>query len=130
VAYQLRQVAQIIKLRGTTGMSRQVFFVAHGRLRHPQRPELDALGPAAPAVGIGMAAFHAATVELGVASQVTTFTQSDFGRTLQPSGSGSDHGWGNHHLVMGGAVRAAMVYGRFPYPGPGRCRTTPATAAR
>ena len=50
-------------------------------------------------------AFYAATVQLGVANQVTAFTLSDFGRTLQPSDvSGTDHGWGNHHLIMGGAV--------------------------
>ena len=63
-----------------------------------------------------LAAFHAATVELGVAQQVTAFTQSEFGRTLQPSGSGSDHGWGSHHLLLGGAVRGGQVYGQFPFP--------------
>ncbi|HVM96656.1 MAG TPA: DUF1501 domain-containing protein, partial [Candidatus Acidoferrales bacterium] len=50
----------------------------------------------------------------GVASQVTTFTLSDFGRTLQPSGSGSDHGWGNHHFILGGAVNGGRIYGKFP----------------
>jgi uncharacterized protein (DUF1501 family) len=67
-------------------------------------------------VGDAMAAFYNATVELGVAGNVTTFTESDFGRTLQPSGSGTDHGWGNHQLVMGGAVRGGNVYGNFPFP--------------
>jgi uncharacterized protein (DUF1501 family) len=61
-----------------------------------------------------LAAFYTATVEMGVADQVTSFTLSDFGRSLQPSGSGSDHGWGNHHLILGGAVRGGSVYGRFP----------------
>ncbi len=59
-----------------------------------------------------MAAFHPATIELGVADKVTAFTESEFSRTLQPSGSGSDHGWGSHHLVMGGAGRRFV--GRFP----------------
>jgi uncharacterized protein (DUF1501 family) len=62
-----------------------------------------------------MATFYRATVKLGVASNVTTFTLSDFGRTLQPaSGAGSDHGWGSHHFIMGGAVRGGDFYGTFP----------------
>jgi uncharacterized protein (DUF1501 family) len=112
---QLRQVAQIIKLRGSTGMSRQVFFTALGGFdTHANQgwAHWDLLRQ----VGEAMAAFHAATVELGVAGQVTTFTQSDFGRTLQPSGNGSDHGWGNHQLLMGAAVKGGTVHGTFPYP--------------
>ena len=62
-----------------------------------------------------MGAFYAATVELGVQDRVTAFTLSEFGRTLEPSGSaatvGSDHGWGNHHLVMGGPVLGGDFYG-------------------
>jgi len=51
---------------------------------------------------------------LGFGSQVTLFTLSDFGRTLQPSGSGTDHGWGNHHLILGDAVQGGKIYGKFP----------------
>lgn len=62
-----------------------------------------------------MSAFYAATVELGVASSVTTFTLSDFGRTLKPaSGGGTDHAWGSHHMMMGGAVRGGDFYGAYP----------------
>jgi len=61
-----------------------------------------------------MAAFYQATTDMGIADKVTSFTLSEFGRSLQPSGSGSDHGWGNHHLVMGGAVQGGRIYGQFP----------------
>jgi uncharacterized protein (DUF1501 family) len=58
--------------------------------------------------------FHDATVELGVEQQVTTFTASDFGRTLASNGDGSDHGWGSHHFVVGGAIRGGRFYGTAP----------------
>ncbi|HEY9109972.1 MAG TPA: DUF1501 domain-containing protein, partial [Roseateles sp.] len=61
-----------------------------------------------------LASFYAATVELGVADQVTTFTASDFGRTLTSNGDGSDHGWGSHHFLMGGAVKGGRYYGTMP----------------
>ena len=61
-----------------------------------------------------MTAFYDATVELGVADKVTAFTASDFGRTLASNGDGSDHGWGSHHFVVGGAVKGATFYGTAP----------------
>lgn len=112
---QLQQVARIIRLRTSVGVSRQVFFCSLGGFdTHSNQgwTHWDLLRQ----VGDAMAAFYAATVEMGLAGQVTTFTQSEFGRTLQPSGSGSDHGWGNHHLVMGAGVRGGDVYGKFPFP--------------
>ena len=110
---QLRQIAEIIKLRTATGMSRQVFFASIGGFdTHSSQSwqHWDLLRQ----VSEAMMAFYNATAEMGIADKVTTFTESDFGRTLQPSGSGSDHGWGSHHLVMGGGVKGGDVYGTFP----------------
>ena len=111
---QLRMAARLIAARGQMGLPRQCFFCSiggfdtHGDDQLPRQNEL--LGEIAQAV----AAFHAATVELGVAREVTLFSASDFGRTLASNGAGSDHGWGAHQWVVGGAVRGGRVLGRFP----------------
>lgn len=110
---QLQMVARMIAARNGLGQRRQMFFVQqggydfHDNLVTDQGNRLRELGDA-------MAAFYQATAALGVANQVTTFTASDFGRGLQHNGRGSDHGWGAHHFVMGGAVQGNRVYGQFP----------------
>jgi len=114
ISQQLQQVAKLIEGRAQTGARRQIFFVSLGSFdtHNAELATLDTLlGDLSPA----LKAFHDATVALGVESQVTTFTLSDFGRTFQPaSGGGTDHAWGNHHFVMGGAVKGGDLYGHYP----------------
>ena len=113
LADQLKMVAQLIGARGALGARRQVFMVSLGGF--DLHDYLDTKhGPLLKKVDEAMTAFYQATVELGVANQVTTFTASDFGRTLTSNGDGSDHGWGSHHLMMGGAVKGAAFYGKAP----------------
>lgn len=113
LASQLRLVARLIAARNQLGSKRQVFFVSlggfdlHDNLLGGQATNMERLSSA-------LTAFHQATVDLGVADKVTAFTASDFGRTLTSNGDGSDHGWGSHHLMVGGAVRGAAFYGKAP----------------
>ena len=110
---QLKMVARLIKGQATLGVKRQVFFVSLGGF--DLHDNLIAKHPALLAqVSAAMTAFYNATVELGVANKVTAFTASDFGRTLASNGDGSDHGWGSHHLVVGGAVKGNAFYGTPP----------------
>ena len=113
LADQLKVVARVIGARSALGTKRQVFLVSIGGFdlhdnlisQHP-----GVLGK----VSSAMTAFYNATVELGVASKVTAFTASDFGRTLASNGDGADHGWGSHHLMVGGAVKGKAFYGTPP----------------
>jgi uncharacterized protein (DUF1501 family) len=75
-------------------------------------------------VSDAMTAFYQATFDLGVADKVTAFTASDFGRTLNNNGDGSDHGWGSHHMVVGGAVKGKSFYGYAPPVGNGELKST------
>jgi len=110
---QLQTVARLISVRSQLAMQRQVFFVSTGGFdshddQVVNQPNLLSN------VSACLAAFYAATVELGVAQSVTTFTQSDFGRTLTSNGDGTDHAWGGVQVVVGQSVRGRRIVGRYP----------------
>jgi uncharacterized protein (DUF1501 family) len=113
LALQLQAVARMIAARGTLGMSRQVFFVCLDDFdTHDDEPRRHGANMARLAQALKY--FDTTLTTMGVGSDVTTFTASDFGRTFTTNGDGSDHGWGGHHFVMGGAVRGGDLYGAFP----------------
>jgi len=114
IGAQLQQVAHIIQVQSFLGMRRQIFFCSLGGF-DTHAGELVAHNTLYPQLSAALAAFYSATQELSVAENVTTFTESDFSRTFQPTSSdGSDHAWGSHHLVLGGAVQGGQVFGKFP----------------
>ena len=112
LADQLKLVARMISTSSEVGAKRQVFFVSLGGFDNH-----DGLASVHPglltSVAEALSAFYAATVELGVADRVTSFTASDFGRTLTGN-DGSDHGWGSMHFMLGGAVSGGRFYGSAP----------------
>lgn len=116
---QLQMIARLISVREALGLRRQVFFCAgQGYDTHGGQIGASALeGAHANLLGEldgALGAFDAAMTELGLADTVTAFTASDFGRTYVSNGDGSDHGWGSHHFVIGGAVRGGRFYGQIP----------------
>jgi uncharacterized protein (DUF1501 family) len=116
LAAQLRAVARMISVRNTLGAKRQVFFVGIGGFDTHDN-QLDDQPVLHTAVAGAMEYFQNTIDGLQIGNQVTTFTASDFGRTLTSNGDGSDHGWGSHHFVMGGAVKGRNYYGTFPIMG-------------
>ncbi|HEU4934271.1 MAG TPA: DUF1501 domain-containing protein [Pyrinomonadaceae bacterium] len=119
---QLKQVALLIKactdVTAGINMKRQIFFTQIGGF-DTHSAEIGGQGGLLTQVSQAISAFYAATVELGIQDKVTTFTMSDFGRTLQPAGSGvtavgTDHAWGNHQLIVGGSVQGHTLYGTYP----------------
>ena len=116
LAQQLQTVARVIGARSVLGAQRQIFFVSMGGFdtHDNQNPnQADLLARISHALGY----FDGALANLGgtdMRNNVTLFTASDFGRTITTNGDGTDHGWGGHHFVMGGAVKGGEIYGRFP----------------
>ncbi len=128
LAAQLLMVAKLIGLRNTLGMTRQIFFCnldgfdTHGSQLETQVTLLQQLEPA-------VSAFYSATQELLVDNQVTTFTTSEFGRTVSPNGNdGTDHAWGNHHFIIGTGVKGGAMYGAY-LSSSSAARMTPTRAA-
>ena len=113
LAIQFRMIGRIIASRHNIGVRRQVFFVQLGGFdthAHQKFTHARLLSHVDQALGY----FNDQMRALGVEDQVTLFTASDFGRTMSVNGNGTDHGWGSHHFILGGAVDGGKLYGRFP----------------
>lgn len=113
LSQDFQMVARTIAAREALGARRQTFFLLMGGFDH-HNELLNSQASMLPVVNHALKEFAAAMKELGVHDQVTTFTVSDFARTLTSNGRGTDHAWGGHHLIMGGAVRGGQIYGSYP----------------
>ena len=113
LAQQLSRAARIIAGRTQLAVRRQMFFVSMGGFDTHEN-QLVNHGNRLTELGAALRAFYDALAQLGIGDSVTTFTFSDFGRTLRQNGAGTDHAWGGHHFILGGAVRGGQTYGAFP----------------
>jgi uncharacterized protein (DUF1501 family) len=116
LADSLQTVARIIAGRGMLGVTRQIFYVQLGSFdTHNNQAQLHS--QLLTQLSEAFQYFDGLMTTLGLSNQVTTFTVSDFGRTLTSNSNGTDHGWGSHHFVMGGAVQGHDMYGQYPVVG-------------
>jgi uncharacterized protein (DUF1501 family) len=116
LATNLQTVARLIGARSALGVTRQIFFVFHNGY-DTHNNEVTQHGALMEQLNLALTYFDSVLTQAGLSNQVTTFTMSDFGRTLSSNSNGTDHGWGNHHIVMGGAVQGNDIYGQFPVIG-------------
>lgn len=113
---QLRVIAETIAVRSRLGAGRQVFFAATGGF-DTHSNQSNSMPALLGGLDAAISAFNAAMVSIGADQEVTLFTGSDFGRTFAINGDGTDHGWGGHHFVVGGAVDGGRIIGDPPPPG-------------
>ncbi|MEM8771737.1 MAG: DUF1501 domain-containing protein [Pseudomonadota bacterium] len=107
---QLRAAAEAISIQNVLGVNRQIFFVSAGGF-DTHSGQVNALPNLHTEIAEAISAFHTAMGEINMNQNVTLFTASDFGRTMNDNGDGTDHGWGGHHFVVGGAVNGRRIYG-------------------
>jgi uncharacterized protein (DUF1501 family) len=110
----MQMIARLISVRKTFGAKRQLFFVGIGGFDTHGEDQLERQQDLLGDVSGAMTALYNATAELGMAENVVSFTSSDFSRNFPTNGRGSDHGWGAHHIVVGGSVKGNAMYGTFP----------------
>jgi len=113
VARQLRMILRLIEARQTLGMRRQIFFAALGGF-DTHDDQLDDHNALLGQLSNAIADFYQGTANLNISEKVTLFTASDFNRTYNSNGKGSDHAWGGHHVIVGGAVNGGQLYGQMP----------------
>jgi len=120
LAQQLHMVARLVNAQAQLNLTRQIFFVRIGGFDlHDNQVTLGSTASGAHTnllrdISRSLDGFYRALAQIGAENQVTVFTGSDFGRTYNTNGDGSDHGWGSHHFVLGGAVRGGAMYGQMP----------------
>lgn len=118
LSQSLKMISRTIKSHQKLGMKRQTFFVLYGGWDHHEEL-INNQNTMLPIVSQAMGEFNQSMKEIGMSKNVTTFTSSDFARTLSSNGRGSDHGWGGNHMVMGGAVKGGRIFGDYPNLAPG-----------